>query len=225
MSSVMVVRAHRDRGQPHQHPAGEQRHVGDPRAQLNQRHAEFALLVAEAGEPGRDRRGDDRLHLQVRRPDAQVQVAHRRPVGRDDVDVNAEPVGVKPERLLDPGQPVKRIECGLRVEHHAPLRVDRVAPRPEQRVDVRLFDAVAAELELDLRDIADQPARGEAHPDVLDVEARDPLGLLHRFAHGDLRRLHVGDIAALDAAALALAGAEHDQLASVALLRDHRRHL
>src|SRR3546814_2250411 len=47
---------------------------------------------------------------------------------------------------------------------------------------------------------------------------------LDRLAHRDLGRGHVGDIAALDATALALAGAEHDQFAAIGLLHDHRRH-
>ena len=220
-----VLPAHRDRAQADQHATGEQRDVGDPRPQLDQRDAKLALLVGQAGKAGRDRRGDDRLDLEMRRADAQIEVADRRPVGGDDMDVHAESIRMQPERLLDAGEPVERVERGLGVEHHPPLRIDRVAPGSEQRVDILLFDAMAAQLELDLGDVADQAAGGEADPDVLDVDAGDPLGLFHRLAHRRLGRRHVGDIAALDAAALALAGAEHDQLAAVALLRDHRRDL
>src|SRR3546814_3126575 len=73
-------------------------------------------------------------------------------------------------------------------------------------------------------DVCSSDLRGETHPDILDIDPRDPLRLLDRLAHRDLGRGHVGDIAALDATALALAGAEHDQFAAIGLLRDHRRH-
>ena len=63
----------------------------------------------------------------------------------------------------------------------------------------------------------------KADPDILDIGAGDPLGLLDRLAHRDFGRCGVGDVAALDATAFALAGTENDQLAAVALLRDHRR--
>ena len=88
-----------------------------------------------------------------------------------------------------------------------------IAPLPtaKQFVDVRLLDLVPAKLDLDVGDVADQPAGGEARPDVVDGDSRDALGDLDRLAHRHLARLHVGDIAALDAAALALAGTEHAQ--------------
>jgi hypothetical protein len=57
------------------------------------------------------------------------------------------------------------------------------------------------------------PPAEKADPDVVDVEARDAFGLLDRLAHDMLGLFHVGDIAALDAAAFALAGAEHMELA------------
>ena len=71
-----------------------------------------------------------------------------------------------------------------------------------------LLDPPAADIDLDAGDVADQPARREADEDILDIGAGDPLGLLDRLADRDLGALHVGDEAALDAAALALAGAE-----------------
>ena len=82
-------------------------------------------------------------------------------------------------------------------------------PALEQLVDVRLLDRMAAELDLDIGDVADQPAGAVARPDVLDGEARHPLGQLDRLADREFARRHVGDEAALDAVALALAGAEH----------------
>ena len=86
----------------------------------------------------------------------------------------------------------------------------------QQLVDVGLLDLVAAKLDLDIGDVADEAAGAVACPHVLDREARHALGELDRFAHRELARRHVGDVAALDPAAFALAGAEHGQAAVVA---------
>ena len=88
-----------------------------------------------------------------------------------------------------------------------------LAPGVEQLVDVRLLDLVAAKLDLDIGDIADQAAGAIARPHVVDGHARHALGELDRLADRELARRHVGDVAALDPAALALAGAEHAQAA------------
>ena len=141
------------------------------------------------------------------------------------MDMDAEPVGMEAERFLHPLKPVDRVERGLRVKHHPPLRIDRLTALLKQRVDIRLLDTVAVELGFDERLVGHETSGGETRPDILDVDPRDPLRLFHRLAHRHLGRGHVGDIAALHPARLALAGAEHDQLAAVALLRDHRRHL
>ena len=191
------------------------RDVGDVGAQLDQRDAELALLLAEAGQRRGDRRGDDRLDAEMRRADHRVDVAQRRRVGGDDVDVDAEPVGVEPDRLLDALRPVDRVERRMGVEHDLAVAVDRVLAGAQQLVDVGLLDGMAAKLDLDIGDVADEPAGAIARPDVLDREARHALGQLDRLAHRELARRHVGDVAALDPAALALAGAEHGQAAVV----------
>ena len=82
MSSVMSMPPIGDRLQADQHPAGEDRDVGHPGAELDQRDAELALLVAEAGLARRDRRGDDRLDAEMGRADAQIEIADRRGIGR-----------------------------------------------------------------------------------------------------------------------------------------------
>ena len=84
-------------------------------------------------------------------------------------------------------------------------------------------DAPAADRHLDAGDVADQPAGREADEHLVDIGAGDPLGLLDRLADRDLALLHVGDEAALDAAALALAGAEDAQLAVLARARRSAR--
>ena len=61
-----------------------------------------------------------------------------------------------------------------------------------------------------------------ARPHFVDGDARHALGQLDRFADRELARLHVGDVAALDPAAFALAGAEHAQ-PPVGVARDDQR--
>ena len=124
-----------------------------------------------------------------------------------------------------PCAPVDRVERRMGVEHDLAVAVDRASAGAQQLVDVGLLDLVAAKLDLDIGDVADQPAGAVARPDVLDGHARHALGQLDRLAHRELARRHVGDVAALDAAALALAGAEHGQPAVVVAACDHRADL
>ena len=84
---------------------------------------------------------------------------------------------------------------------------------------------VAAKLDLDIGEVADEAAGAVAGPDVLDRQAGHALGQLDRFAHGEFARRHIGDEAALDPAAFALAGAEHGQAAVLVGARDHRADL
>ena len=140
MSLVMSLRAERDRAQPDEHAAVMHRDVGDLGAQLDQRDAELALLLAEAGERGGDRRSDDRFHAEVRRADHGVDIAQRRRVGGDHVDVDAEPIGVEPDRLLNALRAVDRVERRMGVEDDLAVAVDGVLAGVEQLVDVRLLD-------------------------------------------------------------------------------------
>src|SRR3546814_1247700 len=110
----------------------------------------------------RSRRGDDGVDVEMRLADGGFEVPHRRAVGHDDVDVDAEAVGVEANRILDPGEAVERIERGLRVEDHPSFGFDAGAPRGEQVVDILLFDAVPAELAFDRRDV-----RSEEHTSEL----------------------------------------------------------
>jgi hypothetical protein len=77
-----------------------QRDVRHLRAKLHERNAEIALIVGQAGERSRDRRRHDRLHAEVGGADHVVDVADRRRIRGDDVDVHAETVGVKADRVL-----------------------------------------------------------------------------------------------------------------------------
>jgi hypothetical protein len=132
---------------------------------------------------------------------------------------------VEAERLLDALEAVEGVERRHGVEDHASAGVDRIPPDAEQLVDILLLDAAAPDLHLDAGDAADQAAGREADENVLDIGGGDPLGLLDRLADGRLGALHVGDEAALDAPALALAGAEDTKLAVLARLGDQGRDL
>ena len=101
------------------------------------------------------------------------------------------------------------------VEDDLAVAVDGASAGAQQFVDVGLLDLVAAKLDLDIGDVADNAAGAVACPHVLDGQAGHALGKLDRLADRELARRHVGDIAALDAAAFALAGAEHGQPAVV----------
>ena len=195
------------------------RHLG---AKLDQRHAEITLVFAEAGQGRRHRRGDDRLYAEVRRADDIVDVAKRRRVGGDHVDVDAQPVGVETDRVLHALDPVDRVERRMRVERDLPVTVDCVLAAGKELLDVGLLDLVTAELDLDIGDVAGKAARSEARPDVIDGQAGHSLGELNRLADRMLARLHVGNETALDSSALALPGAEHLQAAVVGQRADQR---
>ena len=92
----------------------------------------------------------------------------RRRVGGDDMDVDAEPVGGQADRLLDTLRAVDGVERRMGVEHDLAVAVDGVAAGAQQFVDVRLLDLVAAKLDLDIGDVADDAAGAVAGPDVLD---------------------------------------------------------
>jgi hypothetical protein len=208
--------------QPDEHPARVERDVGHFRSKLDQRHSEVALVLAEAGQRRGDGRGHDRLHPEMRGTDDIVDVAQRRRVGGDYVDVHAQPVGMEPDRMLDALHSVDGVERRMGVERDLPVAVDRILPARQKLVDVRLLDLVPAQLDFDIGDVAGEPAGAEARPYVLDRHARHALGELDGLADGMLARFHVGDVAALDAAPLALAGAEHLQAPVVPNHADQR---
>jgi len=144
----------------------------------------------------------------LHRPDSgELEVAGELVQFRSVADSKA--VGMQPDRVMDALNAIDRIERRVGMQHHLPIAVDRAPAGGEQFLNVRLLDLVSAKLDLDVGDIADQAARGEARPDIVDGHSADPLGDLDRFANGDLASLHVGDITAFDPATFALAGAEH----------------
>ncbi len=220
-----VLRAQGDRTQSDQHPASVERDIGHLRAKLDQRHPELALLRRQAGQRRRHRRSDDRANAQVRRTNHIIEVPKRCRIGRDDMNIYPQPVGMEPDRVLDPLDPVDGVERGMGVEHGPLAAVDHRLSATQQLVDIRLLDLMATKVDLDIGDVADQPAGAEARPDVVDRHLAHSLCALDCLAHGDFARGHVGDIAALDPAAFALARAQHAQPPVVVPGDDQRAHL
>src|SRR5207248_3447781 len=139
----------------------------------------------------------------------------------DHMNVDAEAVGIKADRLLDALRAVDRVECGMGVEHDLAIAVDSALAGAQKLVDVGLLDRMAAELDLDIGEIADETAGAVARPNVFDRQAGHAFGEFDRFAYGEFARRHIGDVATLDAAALALAGAEDGQAPLRVGARDH----
>src|SRR3954447_24112979 len=141
------------------------------------------------------------------RADDGVDISQRRRVRRDHVDIDAQPVGVKTDRLLHALRAIDRVKRRMRVKSDLAVAVDGAFAGIQKLVDVSLLDRVAAKLHLDIGDVADQLTRAVTGPDILDGEAGHALGKLDRFSNSKLTRRHVGNVATLDAPALALAGA------------------
>ncbi len=140
-----------------------------------------------------------------------IDVAERRRIGGDDMDIDAQPVGMQPDRMVDPLHAIDGVKCRMGMEDDLAVAVDRAPAHGKQLLNVRLFDLVAAQFDLDIGDVADQAPGSEACPNIIDRDAGNSLCNLDRLAHGNLAGFHIGHIAALDAPALPLAGAEHAQ--------------
>ena len=63
----------------------------------------------------------------------------------------------------------------MRVKHHLAVGVNCGAPDRHQLVDVGLLDLVAAKLDFDIGDVADQPAGAVAGPNLVDGHPRRDL--------------------------------------------------
>jgi hypothetical protein len=136
------------------------------------------------------------------------------------MDIDPEPVGVESDRLLDPLDPVDRVQRRMGVEHHLTAAVDRAPPCGEQLIDIGLLDLVSAKLDLDIGDIADQAA-GPNVAHTSSTVTPDMRSASSRLRAPSLASMSA-DVAALDAAAFTLAGAEHAQ-APVVVRRDDQR--
>jgi hypothetical protein len=73
----------------------------------------------------------------MRLADGEVDVAQRRLVGGDDVDVDAQPAGVHADGRADALHVVDGVQRRIGVQHDLARPVDRLAPAVEQRLDVR----------------------------------------------------------------------------------------
>ena len=141
-----------------------------------------------------------------------IDVAQRRRVGGDDVDVDPQPVGVEPDRVLDALDPVDRVERrdGRGAPSGRRWSIAALPPRSSSSMsDCSTWWPPSSTSTL-ATSLTSPPAPKLAHTSSI-VTPAHPLGAFDRLAHRDLAGFHVGDIAALDPAALALAGAEHAQ--------------
>ena len=68
------------------------------------------------------------------------------------------------DRLLDALRAVDRVERRMGVEHDLAVAVDRALAGVEKLVDVGLLDRVAAKLDLDIGEVADEPAARRSSP-------------------------------------------------------------
>src|SRR3954451_20635312 len=161
----------------------------------------------------------------MRGTDNRIDVPQRRWIGRDYVNVDAQPICEEADRLLDALGPVDGVQRRMRMEHDLAVAVDRVLARPQQLIDVGLLDWMPAKLDFDIGEIADEAAGAIARPDVLDGDSRHAFGELHRFAHCELAGSHVGDVTAFHAPTLTLAGAAHGEPPVRVRPTDHRADL
>jgi hypothetical protein len=85
------------------------------------------------------------------------------------VNVDAEAVGMKPERLLHPLRAVNRVERRMGMEDNLAVLVNGVLAGLQQLIDVGLLHRVSTELDLDIGEIADEAAGAVARPHVSTV--------------------------------------------------------
>ena len=169
------------------------------------------------------RRGDNALDQEVRVLHRLGEIAHRRAVSQHHVDIDPEPLGMKPARIGDAMRPVERVMRRLGMEHGAAVGLDHVLRLDQQRLDILVLDPPSADLDIDRHDIAAEPGSGAGDPHRAHRGARALFRALDRIADREARGFHIGDIAALDPGAGAVAAAQHLQFAGLGLAHDHRR--
>ena len=199
------------------------RHIGHLCADLDQRHTQIALLRAEAGIGAGERARHHRLDLEMRHLHRLDQVLDRRAFGQGNVDIDAQRFGMEALRIGDPMRAVERVMRRLGMEDHPPVRLDVIACRIKQMLDIVVLDPPPADGDLDAGDAAVEPSSGAADPDAGNIGTGVLLGFLDRLADRMAGGAHLGDIAALDALAFAVAGAQHHHRSVLVLAHDHGR--
>src|SRR3546814_13903916 len=97
----------------------------------------------------------------MRLPDRQIEIADRRRIGGDDMDIDTQPVGMKAERIDHALQSVERVKRGLGMKHGAIARIEAALALVQHQIDVGLFDPVSGDIDVDGRDLAVEAARSE----------------------------------------------------------------
>ena len=199
------------------------RDIGHLRADFDQRDTQVAFLASEAGIGRRQRAGDHAFDIEMRGLHRFDQIADGRTFGQRDMDIDPERLGMEALGIGDAMRPVERVMRRLRMQHHASVGVQVVARGIEQVLDVVFLDPAPADGDLDTGNLARQPRPSTADPHALDRGVGIRLGLLDRSADRMAGRAHIGDIAALDPVAGAVARTEYDHLAAFGLAHDHGR--
>ena len=159
----------------------------------------------------------------MRAAHAQIDIADRRLVGTDNVNIHAQLIGMQPKRAFHALQSIERIKRWLGMQDHPPIGIQRIAARRQQGVNINLRYLLAAQFHANGGDIADQPACGKANPNIIDAQARDAFCLLHGFPNGFFGCVHIGDIATAHSLAFALTRAQHLNIPAFADFSDQRR--
>src|SRR3546814_6606481 len=92
---------------------------------------------------------------------AHIEIAKGAAIRQYDMNVHAQPVGMKAKRLPHARQSIQRIKRWLSVQHHAPIGIDAVAARFQQIINVLLLNAMAAQFHFDAGDLRSEEPTSE----------------------------------------------------------------
>ena len=184
---------------------GERRRAA---AHVDAGDAELRLVVDERGKAGCVGRGDHRLHLEMAAVDGELEIAQRRFVGGDDVDVDAERLAEHADRIGKAAIAVERIADRQSMQHDAPLAHRMRAAGAEQALDVGLGDR-AADVHAGGERLALQASAGDIDDEAADGDLGHALGRVDGEPDRLLRLVEIDDDAGLDAARTGRREAEH----------------
>ena len=207
-----VVAADRNRIGVDQVAAVEHRDRGGAAAHVDQRHAEIHLVLHQAGEAGGEG-GDAAISdLEMGALDADAEIAHGAGGRRDEMHIDAQPLAVHAARVAHAAAAVDRVADRHGVDQFAVRGLGRQMNLAQNAADIAIGHFVAADGDLDAESVRGRVAAADADHDLLDPFAAHLLGGVDGGRQRVLGRLHVDDVAALDAARLLVADADHAQL-------------
>ena len=178
-------------------------------AHVDECSAELGLVVHERGKCGRIRRRHGRFDLQMTALDDQHQVAGRRSIAADDMQVGAEIVAHHPLGIANAARPIERKAGRQRMQHGAALPLRPRRGCFEHAMNIVVGNRPAADGDLRIVELRAEPAARQIDDDALDLDPGHAFGGIDGVADGVLRRAHIDDSAALDAARPAMADPEN----------------